>query len=143
MFPERSCLLSGQDSRRPRQYFTLEQANRALVYIRRIVADIRDCHRQALAFRQVMLQMPNTLQSQEAARHFDEALDRLNDLVDELQATGAILRDFETGCVEFPALHRGQLVYLCWQADQERITTWRPANASENQLQDLKLLEQI
>ncbi len=37
---------------------------------------------------------------------------------------GVILRDPESGLIDFPAEREGRVVYLCWQLGEDRITHW-------------------
>lgn len=48
---------------------------------------------------------------------------RLSGRIDDL---GVILRDPETGLVDFAALREGEPIYLCWRLGEERIGYWHP-----------------
>jgi hypothetical protein len=39
-------------------------------------------------------------------------------------ATGAILRDINTGLVDFPALREGRKICLCWRYGEGEIAYW-------------------
>jgi len=49
---------------------------------------------------------------------------RLARLVDEITSHGAEVKDLDTGLVDFPALHRGETVLLCWQLGEDEIAWW-------------------
>ena len=108
-------------------YFSLEQANAVMKAIRPLIAEI-------LAIRQAIVEDQPKVWSviekaagnggsklaSELARDFK----RLDGLVREISATGAILRDVNTGLVDFPALKDGREIYLCWQYDEQEVTHW-------------------
>ncbi|MER3403254.1 MAG: hypothetical protein C4337_08225 [Armatimonadota bacterium] len=41
--------------------------------------------------------------------------------VDELHAMGVLVRDIDEGIVDFPHLHDGREVFLCWKLGEGRI----------------------
>lgn len=49
---------------------------------------------------------------------------RLQEAVDAVQRLGCLVKDLEMGLVDFPSLFRGEEVYLCWKAGEERIEFW-------------------
>ena len=99
--PKRSAAVS--TSRK----FTLEQANKALPLVKRIVADIVRTHGQAVAVKQSLDQ---ALAREKAAlqNQLDDAVDRLSALVDELGEVGVELKDYESGLVDFVGRHEGR-----------------------------------
>jgi hypothetical protein len=50
-------------------------------------------------------------------------LERLSSEVEEL---GVILRDPETGLVDFASVRDGEQIYLCWRLGEEQIGYWHP-----------------
>jgi len=44
--------------------------------------------------------------------------------VAQLQDLGCLVKDLDTGLVDFPALFRGQEVYLCWKLGEPSIEFW-------------------
>lgn len=45
-------------------------------------------------------------------------------LVDEIEDTGCVVKDLETGLLDFPARLGDQEVYLCWKLGEMRIDHW-------------------
>jgi hypothetical protein len=109
------------------RYFTLEQANAVMQAIRPLISEI-------MAIRHAILEdQPRVWPvieraagnggsklASEMAREFQ----RLDRLVREINATGAILKDINTGLVDFPALREGREIYLCWRYDEPTISYW-------------------
>ena len=60
---------------------------------------------------------------QAKSRRESEA-ERLRNAVEQLQDLGCLVKDLDTGLVDFPALFRGQEVYLCWKLGEPSIAFW-------------------
>ena len=114
---------------RPVRRFTLEQAQRALPLVKRIVADIVRTHGLASSCRDAVERTTGARQASQAQHDLDAAIDRLEELVDELNDVGVELKDYQSGLVDFVARHDGRDVYLCWKLGEERITHWHELNA--------------
>ena len=48
-------------------------------------------------------------------------LDRFQVLVDEIEALGGTVKDYERGCIDFYGEVDGEIVYLCWQRGEDSI----------------------
>ncbi len=46
-----------------------------------------------------------------------------------LQQLNVLVKDINTGLVDFPALRDGQLVYLCWQYDEPSVQFWHDVDS--------------
>ena len=114
---------------RPVRRFSLEQANSALPLVKRIVADIVRTHGLASGYRQTLERTSGAKQIAVVQKDLDGAIDRLEQLVDELSDVGVELKDYETGLVDFIGRHDGRDVYLCWKLGEEKITHWHELNA--------------
>jgi hypothetical protein len=113
-------------SEKPR-YFTLEQANAVVKMIRPLVEEILAI-RNAIIARQpqtwpVVEKAAGNGGSREASQMVVE-FERLDKLAREIRSTGAILKDINTGLVDFPTLREGQEVYLCWRYGEGDIEYW-------------------
>lgn len=101
-------------------YFTVEQANRALVYVRRVVRDVQRAYRQALA---IQSETHGVGESTDDDR-YEALMRRLGELHEELQTVGVELKDYDLGLVDFPAWHDDREVCLCWQLGESHVATW-------------------
>ena len=61
------------------------------------------------------------LRRRPAARALVEELDGI---VEEIEASGAHLKDVQLGLVDFPAEREGEIVYLCWQFGEPEVAFW-------------------
>jgi hypothetical protein len=116
------------------RHFTPEEANAALGEIRPLVEKMvasRAAHLEALA-RQEELEgrirgngggiPPATLA--DAAAEVERVARDLARTVDELAERGVEVKDVDEGLVDFPALHRGETVLLCWKLGEDAIEYW-------------------
>ncbi len=99
------------------KYFTPEEANRRLPYVRRIVDDILNKGKRL----QALLILPHqTSEIQEECKHLEAGV---QSLMKELEALGCFFKDwnFEIGLVDFPAIIHGKEVLLCWRSDEPKV----------------------
>ena len=61
-----------------------------------------------------------------AGREYWESTATLRAEIERLALDGILLRDPETGLVDFPAMRNGEPVYLCWRLGEERVGHWHP-----------------
>jgi hypothetical protein len=64
--------------------------------------------------------------SPDAAASVFRAAAQIQEILDEIAGTGAILRDLATGLCDFPAVRGGRPVYLCWRLDEDEVRWWHP-----------------
>jgi hypothetical protein len=61
------------------------------------------------------------LRNRPAARALIEELDAI---VQEIEDSGAHLKDVQLGLVDFPSEREGEIVYLCWQFGEPEVAFW-------------------
>jgi hypothetical protein len=54
---------------------------------------------------------------------------RIEELIDRIGQMGIILRDLDTGLVDFPAIRDGREIYLCWLKGEENVAFWHPIDS--------------
>jgi hypothetical protein len=110
-----------------RRFFTLEQANRTLPLVRRVVGDIVDAY-AVFAHLQIRRQELQGELSEDDAFIMDAEVDaaavKLNRLMSELGQIGCELKDPQIGLIDFPAIYSGREVLLCWKAGEDDIEFW-------------------
>ena len=109
------------------RYFTLEHANAIVALIRPLVKEMLEI-RQAILDRQPevwpALERAAGNGGSKPASQVAFEFTRLDRLAREIMATGAILKDLNTGLVDFLALRQGRQVYLCWKYGESQIDYW-------------------
>ena len=48
----------------------------------------------------------------------------LDDTIDEINLTGCVIKDIEIGLVDWPALHQGRKILLCWRFGESEVGYW-------------------
>jgi hypothetical protein len=113
--------------------FTPARANAALHLVRPIVADVVDHHRR-------LVDLVKTYQARRAEPDVPQTA--LNDLkremaaltagrdacIAELTELGILLRDANTGLIDFPGEIDGEPALLCWQFGEPRVEWWHGEN---------------
>lgn len=54
----------------------------------------------------------------------DAAARGLKQSIERFEEVGCLLKDLDTGLIDFPTLYRGEEVYLCWKSGEPGITFW-------------------
>jgi hypothetical protein len=110
----------------PEKRFTLEEAEAAL-------PDLREALARMHAARQTLLRTADRVKEVVAGngggRENQESRDAAGTLrrdVERISAEGIILRDVESGLVDFPAERDGREVYLCWRLGEDHVAFWHP-----------------
>ena len=112
-------------------HFTVEQANRTLPLVRKIVEDVVEQHRR---WRETILELDLVASTAriDAPRQRGEELERqalalareLDGYQRELEDLGIQLKDRRLGLVDFPSEMGGRPVLLCWRLGEPEVQFW-------------------
>ena len=116
------------------RYFTPSEANELLAEVRPLAESLVE-HRDGMrlaAERRARLtariagnggdldpQEPGELDEQ-----FERESQAVARAVEGLQRLGLLVKDLDRGLVDFPALHNGEEVLLCWQVGEHEVAYW-------------------
>jgi hypothetical protein len=116
------------------RYFTPEEATAHLAEVRPVAEELVR-HRRAMgvaAGRRAELvqriaanggdfdpQEPRTLEDE-----FEREGQEVARCVEQLEALGVLVKDLDSGLVDFPALREGEEVLLCWQLGEDEVAFW-------------------
>ena len=118
----------------PPRIFTPDEANAALSELRPLVEGMVDGKRaldEAQERRDDVAQRiagngggipPAELGALEAA--VEDAAKTLAGTIGEIQALGVLVKDLDTGLVDFPGQRAGQDILLCWQLGEDEVAFW-------------------
>jgi hypothetical protein len=125
--------------------FTVEEANRTLPLVRRIVEDVVKQHR---LWREKILELDLVASSSRADEPHERAaqLEReaqavaqeLDGYQRELEDLGILLKDRKLGLVDFPSELGGRRVLLCWRLGEAEVQFWHDENAGYQGRQPLQ-----
>jgi hypothetical protein len=112
--------------------FTLEEALALLPAVRQMLLEIQQRKRtlEELSARLDGLLGSTSGNGHHAAnvelmrREVQAEATALQQLMSELDATGAVLKGIDEGLLDFPSLREGRVVYLCWRLGEETISYW-------------------
>lgn len=127
---------------RSRSPFTVQEANRSLPLVTRIVRDIVNTHERAAQLQAKIDSLPRAKDVSGLQSQLDTAVNELQEYVDELTSIGVELKDYETGLVDFPGRHQGRDVYLCWRLGEEKIAHWHDLHTGFNGRQPVTSIEE-
>jgi hypothetical protein len=115
---------------RPKQRFTVEQANRTLPLVSRIVADIVKTHTQFVTLQAQSERLSAGSKKQlETEKELQVIKERLHSLVEELNSVGCDIKDFQMGLVDFVGRNQGRDVCLCWKLGESEVGFWHELDA--------------
>ncbi|HEY8256694.1 MAG TPA: DUF2203 domain-containing protein [Gemmatimonadales bacterium] len=112
--------------------FTLEEAERTLPLVKRIVHDLTveyPAWRAAVGRFEILTggaraDWGETQELIEARDEVSTHAERINRYLQELEAVGCVFKGFEAGLVDFYSLREDRPIFLCWRLGEERITHW-------------------
>lgn len=113
-------------------YFTVEAANAALQVVRPLMDEVQQLRTRILAKRpEIWPAMARSVGNggNPALSKLVSEFDRLDQIVRQILATGAQIKDINTGLLDFPALRGDREVYLCWKVGEPEIGFWHEIEA--------------
>jgi hypothetical protein len=116
--------------------FTVEQANRTLPLVRRIVEDVVAQYRRwqdrvrELEILNVGRSEANPVpRAEELELEIQTLASEIDGFERELTALGIRLSDHAEGLVDFPAIVNGREVFLCWRVGEPSVQYWHDPEA--------------
>ena len=114
------------------KFFTLEEATRALPDVEQTVRRLRRIRDEAVTLRDQVEGKWAALEREAASideigkaqQRLDALQEEFGELVQRLEERGVILRDLDTGLVDFPSVAGHAEVYLCWRLGEPAIEFW-------------------
>ena len=114
------------------KYFTVEQANRTLPLVQRIVTDIVAEYARwrekvdryeliAAGSRSDRGESPEQVQARDDV---EEVAQRIERYLQELGQVGCVLKGFEDGLVDFRSQRGGRDIFLCWKLGETAVEHW-------------------
>jgi len=114
--------------------FTVEEANALLETVRplaeRMVADRRALARAMARHARIEGTMRGNSggispeEPSAAATTLCEEADAVARCLDQINRLGVVVKDLDTGLVDFPAVRGDEEIFLCWQVGEDEIRYW-------------------
>ena len=118
--------------KKDKKLFTIDQANRSLVLLQRIVGDIVTEYDVLMELEELIETAEQTgrICELEAARQrLVTCVDTLQVCLEELDQLGVELRDFSRGIIDFPSSYNGRTISLCWLLGEPSVSHWHERSA--------------
>ena len=122
----------------PERTFTPEEANEALVRVRPLVERMVAARRTLFDAQRRQAELVARVASNgggltppdvsAVAAEAQQTSAELVAVVEELQGLGVQVKDLDRGLVDFPCLHRGRVVLLCWELGEDEVAFWHGAD---------------
>jgi hypothetical protein len=112
--------------------FTPEEANRLLPELRPIVSDLIQARARLLEMQPALAPVLQKMLGNGGSRLTAELLEtfeRLRADVRAIEAMGVLVKDLETGLLDFPWERQGEVVFLCWRFDEPTVAHWHAIDA--------------
>jgi hypothetical protein len=118
--------------------FTLVEAQSLIPEVERMLrealdakAEYQDAEQVIREFSEHVMMMGGVMVNRErvldARTRRDDGAARLRERIEAVLETGCLVKDLDTGLVDFPTLLRGEEVYLCWRLGESGIAFWHGA----------------
>jgi hypothetical protein len=114
------------------QYFTVEEANAALAMLKPLVAEILHIRQNVLGRQPEVwpvIEKSAGNGGSKAASLLALDFERLDKMVHQIQDMGVILKDINSGLLDFPAWRNNHEVYLCWKFGEANVAFWHEIDA--------------
>jgi hypothetical protein len=109
--------------------FTVDEANAALVDLVPLLESLRDAQRAMAERQDEVLSSATGNGGGSAGKEFLEASQEAGRATAEIDALGIIVRDPETGLVDFPAERDDDEIFLCWRLGEDAVAWWHPVDS--------------
>jgi len=113
-------------------YFSLAEANAALEIIRPLMQEIQTIRNNIIARQPEVwpaIERSAGNGGNPALSSLVKEFERLDNLLHRILATGAQVKDINTGLLDFPAWRKEHEVYLCWKFGEVTIEFWHEVDA--------------
>ena len=113
--------------------FTLDEANALLPRLRDLLPEMQEAKGEVERLRGEIAELTRPASGnghllgrtiEHKRRDAQKAVDRLNELLAEVNDLGCEIKGVDEGLVDFRAERQGRIVYLCWRLGEDVITHW-------------------
>jgi hypothetical protein len=106
--------------------FSVEEANEQLPSLAEALQEIQEARETILAGAEHIRRSASSDGGGGISQQYWDALTAMRKRLEGLAEQGIILRDAESGLVDFPSRRDGREVFLCWRLGEDRVGFWHP-----------------
>jgi len=118
-----------------RRFFTLEEANTLLAYLSplmelayakkaEIVKIVRGLEAAGIRVEELFKRDANADGDGQTSTQLRNLADEINSLLIEMQDTGCVVKDLETGLIDFWGRIGEEDIFLCWKLGESEVSHW-------------------
>tara|TARA_Y100000590_G_scaffold463064_1_gene628830 strand:- start:5209 stop:5610 length:402 start_codon:yes stop_codon:yes gene_type:complete len=118
------------------KYFTVQTANEVLPSV---IQKFENAKKQKAEVMKTEQQLQITLsdihtfeQSVELKQKLNEEMTKLYKCIEDLEATGVVLKGLDQGLLDFPSKRFDDVVWLCWKEGEKEIKFWHDMDTGFN-----------
>ncbi len=113
--------------------FTVQEANQLLPRLLEIIRGLQKLREKILSLEveidavELVADKDDSGSSPALSKKVDEyqkAISEFYSLVDEIHGLGCLLKDLDSGLVDFYSVYKGKVVYLCWKMGESKVGYW-------------------
>lgn len=112
--------------------FTVEEANDLLPKLKELLADVsvhRDAMREKAPHMEPILRAAGSNGGGPVGSEYGVEAYRLYLAIEAIRGLGVLLKDLDTGLLDFPHERDGRVVFLCWHPPEEDVGFWHEIEA--------------
>ena len=112
--------------------FTVEEANDLLPKLKELLADVsvrRDAMREKAPHLEPILRAAGSNGGGRVGSEYGVEAYRLYLAIEAIREFGVLLKDLDTGLLDFPHERDGRVVFLCWHPPEESVEFWHDIEA--------------
>ena len=134
----------------PKKYFTIEEANREIQRIRKILEKSKSLGKAVDELSSIKIYLAD----ESEYSNYSETLTKLNkefhklsyefySELEKLDKIGCLLKDMDSGLIDFYCRFEGRDIFLCWKIGEDRIRHWHEVDAGFEGRQMIVDLEEL
>jgi hypothetical protein len=112
--------------------FTVEEANALLPKLKELLDDLmlhRDALREKAPHVEPILRSAGANGGGRVGSEYGVEAYNLHLAIGRIHELGLLLKDLDTGLLDFPHEREGRIVFLCWRPPEERVGYWHEIDA--------------
>lgn len=117
------------------RYFTVQQANELLPTLEPLVGELLERRARVVATRKELGEVMDDLHKNVGGRVHSEMVQDfmvIEQLVARIQSYGCVLKDMNSGLLDFLAKREGREIYLCWRYGEPRVAFYHELHTGFN-----------
>jgi hypothetical protein len=109
--------------------YTVDEANELLPALQQMLERLRDAQRVMAERHDEVIEAITHNGGGGAGKEYLEASQEAGRVNAEIQQLDIVVRDPESGLIDFPAERDGEEIYLCWRLGEDVVAWWHPIDS--------------